>query len=59
MANYFYFDWHGSKQGPVSEEQLKELLAKGVISRYTMLETENGDAKFEALRLPRACLHYS
>ena len=52
MTKYFYYDWAGTKQGPVSEEQFKELLAKRVISRYTMLETEDGSVQFEALRLP-------
>jgi len=50
MANYFYTDENGQKQGPVSAEQVKELVVQGIVKPNTLLEirldtlpeTENG-----------------
>ena len=39
---YFYFDQANQKQGPVTDQQLKELVAQGVIVPTTSLETETG-----------------
>jgi len=40
--NYFYFDQDNQKQGAVSEEQLKELAAQGLITPHTPMETDTG-----------------
>ncbi len=40
--NYFYIDASGQKAGPVSDEQLKVLAAKGIITAETQLKTESG-----------------
>ena len=40
--NYFYFDQTNQKQGPVSEQQLKELAAQGIIGPHTPMETDTG-----------------
>jgi len=42
MADFFYFDQTNQKQGPVSEQQLKELAAQGVIRPHTQMETADG-----------------
>jgi len=42
MANYFYFDANGDTQGPVSEEQLQELVAQGTITAQTPMSTDTG-----------------
>jgi len=42
MANYFYIDARGTKQGPVSEQQVEELVAQGTIRPMTSIETEDG-----------------
>jgi uncharacterized membrane protein YhaH (DUF805 family) len=42
MSNFFYFDQANQKQGPVNEQQLKELAAQGVIGPNTPLETDTG-----------------
>jgi hypothetical protein len=42
MPNYYYIDTNGQKQGLVSDEQLKELAAQGIINANTLLETESG-----------------
>lgn len=42
MANFYYTDANGQKQGPVNENQLKALAAKGAITPETPLETEGG-----------------
>ncbi|MCL2710959.1 MAG: DUF4339 domain-containing protein [Planctomycetaceae bacterium] len=40
--NYFYLDQTNQKQGPVSEQQLKELAAQGIIGPQTPMETDTG-----------------
>jgi hypothetical protein len=40
MANFFYFDQNNQKQGPVTEQQLKELAAQGLISPDTPMEAD-------------------
>jgi len=42
MINYFYTDTNGSKQGPVTTQQLQELVAQGIVGPYTPLETDGG-----------------
>jgi len=42
MANFFYYDQVNQKQGPVTEQQLKELAAQGVISLNSPMETDTG-----------------
>jgi len=42
MANFFYTDADGNRQGPVSEQRLKELVAQRVIMPMTLLETDGG-----------------
>jgi len=42
MANYFYCDANGKKQGPFNEQHLQEQAAEGTIRPSTMQETENG-----------------
>ena len=44
MANWFYVDGSGHRQGPVSDKQLKELAESGVITPSTMVENENGQS---------------
>ena len=39
MTDYFYVDTNGQQQGPVTSEQLKELVAKGIIKPDTHLNT--------------------
>jgi len=40
--NYFYHDQTNQKQGPVTEQQLKELAEQGVIGPQTPMETDTG-----------------
>ena len=40
--NFFYFDQTNQKRGPVSEQQLKELAAQGIIGPHTPMETDDG-----------------
>jgi len=40
--NFFYFDQTNQKQGPVSEQQLKELAAREIIGPHTPMETDDG-----------------
>jgi hypothetical protein len=42
MTNFFYTDANGSKQGPVSEQQLKELATQRLINPNTPMETDTG-----------------
>jgi hypothetical protein len=42
MANFFYYDQTNQKQGPVSEQQLKELAKQGVIGPHTPMVTDTG-----------------
>ena len=42
MANFFYTDAIGRKQGPVNEQQLKGLVTQGVVKPDTPLETDTG-----------------
>jgi len=42
MPNFFYTDANGQKQGAISPSQLKELVAQGIITPDTLLETDTG-----------------
>ena len=42
MLNFFYTDLNGKKQGPFSDEQLKELATRGIITPSTLIVTEQG-----------------
>ena len=42
MPNFYYTDTNGQKQGAISPSQLKELVAQGIITPDTLLETDNG-----------------
>ena len=42
MANWFYYDGNGQKQGPVTGGQLKGLAKAGMITPETVVETEEG-----------------
>ena len=42
MANYFYYDANGEKQGPVNAEQFRALVNQAIIRPYTKVETEDG-----------------
>ena len=42
MANWFYIDANGQKQGPVSDSQLKALAAQGAIRPDTPVATDAG-----------------
>jgi len=46
MANFFYIDENGQKQGPFNEQQLQALMTSGIITANTQLET---DAVYEEL----------
>ena len=41
-TNYFYFDENGNRNGPVNEQQLKELATQGTINPSTPMETDTG-----------------
>ncbi|GHT46135.1 hypothetical protein FACS189454_06790 [Planctomycetales bacterium] len=42
MANFFYYDANGQKQGPITQQELKSLVTQGLITPGTPLETESG-----------------
>ena len=42
MANYFYIDANGQKQGPINDQLLQTLAAHGVINPHTPMETDTG-----------------
>ncbi|MCL2348402.1 MAG: DUF4339 domain-containing protein [Planctomycetaceae bacterium] len=42
MANWYYYDLMGDRQGPVDSDTLKELAQSGVIVPGTKIETEDG-----------------
>jgi hypothetical protein len=42
MANWFYFDANGNKQGPITPQQLKALADRGIVSPGTAMETDTG-----------------
>jgi hypothetical protein len=42
MTNYYYTDASGQKQGLVTEEQLRELAARGSINPHTPMESDTG-----------------
>jgi len=43
MANFFfYFDNSGNKRGPDNKDELKTLVARGIITPQTNLETDSG-----------------
>ena len=44
MADFFYIDANGVKQGPFGAEHLKELAAQGIIGLDTRMETKDGNA---------------
>ena len=42
MSNFYIIKPNGQKQGPISEQRLKELAASGLLEPNTLLETESG-----------------
>jgi hypothetical protein len=52
MANYFYFDDNGQKQGPYTEPQFKKLAASGIIKPDTPMESDDGHVKLKARQIP-------
>jgi len=42
MANYFFTGGDGIKRGPYNEQQLQELITRGLIGANTPLETDTG-----------------
>ena len=42
MTRFYYFDTYGEKQGPIDSQQLKGLVAQGLVRQETQLETESG-----------------
>ena len=46
MPNFYYTDTNGQKQGAISPSQLKELVAQGIITPDTLLETDTGHKGF-------------
>ena len=42
MADYFYFDQNGQKQGPINRDQLKLLALRGVVESHTPIESVGG-----------------
>ena len=42
MANFFYFDQTGQRQGPLNESQVKQLAMQGIIRPSTSIETDTG-----------------
>ena len=42
MSNWFYYDRNDEKVGPISATDLKALVQQGVITRRTIIESENG-----------------
>jgi TM2 domain-containing membrane protein YozV len=45
MANWFYYDNNGQKQGPYTGGQLKHLVKTGTITPVTIIETETGEQR--------------
>ncbi|MDR1962996.1 MAG: DUF4339 domain-containing protein, partial [Planctomycetaceae bacterium] len=56
MPNWFYIDQNGTKQGLINDQQLKTLIAQGIIIPQTQLETESGQkglaGQVKELRFP-------
>ncbi|GHT14266.1 hypothetical protein FACS1894170_11130 [Planctomycetales bacterium] len=56
MANWFYFDEKGKKQGPVRGRDLKQLAKNGAITPETIVENEEGNTgkagKVQGLEFP-------
>jgi len=44
MANWFYYDSTGQKQGPLTGEQLKYLAEQGILTQEMMVENEQGES---------------
>lgn len=42
MTNYYYLDQTSQKRGPLTKQQLQELVAQGVIGPDTLMETDGG-----------------
>jgi hypothetical protein len=42
MPNWFYTDSNGSQWGPINDQQLHELVAQGIITPNTPMETDTG-----------------
>jgi hypothetical protein len=42
MPNFYYTDVNGQKHGAITPSQLKELVAQGLITPDTLLETDTG-----------------
>ena len=42
MTNYYYIDANGLKRGPATEQQLQGLVAHGIITPHTQVETDTG-----------------
>jgi hypothetical protein len=42
MANWYYYDEKGRKLGPVTNTELRQLVAYGIITPKTLLENGNG-----------------
>jgi len=55
MANYFYTDAKGQKQGPVSRDQLIELATLGDIEHASVVETDTGDRESAEYFIPSTC----
>jgi hypothetical protein len=45
MTNWFYYDNLGVKQGPMSDDAIKSLIARGIITPQTIIETEDGNSE--------------
>jgi hypothetical protein len=42
MANFFYYDTNGTKQGLITSQELQDLVTQGIITPETLLETDTG-----------------
>jgi uncharacterized Tic20 family protein len=42
MANWYYYDNNGQKQGPISSTQLQTLVANKIVTPTTIIATEDG-----------------
>jgi hypothetical protein len=42
LPNFFYYDEDGTKRGPLTPQQVKDLAARGTITAETVMETDNG-----------------
>ena len=42
LFTYFYIDANGQKQGPINDQQLQTLVARGIITPHTPMETDTG-----------------